>query len=801
MKGLLKRLASQRRRLLALALGCAALALMALVAAWIIPLPERLATRDSLVVQWRDGKPAHVFLSQDDMWRVRIGAQEVDARYVDALIALEDQRFWHHPGVDAIAIARALRSNISHGEVVSGASTLTMQLVRVLEPRPRTLSSKIIEALRAMQLELRLSKPEILEHYLRFAPYGRNIEGVDAAALAYFGHRATALSNAEIATLLAVPQAPNRRYPSERNAERLRQGRDAIARELLGVGALELGEGDHKITPEQALAQVLAQQPPLLLSPFPRELPHLAVWLKQRHEDALHLTTTLDEGTQRVAERLMRERHSEYETRGIHNGAVVITDHASMEVRALVGNFDFHDERHAGQIAGFSTPRSTGSLLKPVIMAMAMDRALVHPKMLVRDVPIERGAWTPTNFDDTFNGLVTLEDALARSLNIPFVELIEAVGQESLLETLRQSGFAHLDARPGHYGLGIAVGGVEATPLEVSALYGMLANKGEARALRWLKKDESVQDSPPRRLLGAGSAWLALQAMAQRERPDITYDANTQRDIHWKTGTSNNYRDAWSAGIAGELVAVAWLGNFSNASSPELIGSRAAAPLMFDLIQALVPHDAPGLERPEDALKTMRVCALSGMRPGPACEHTHSVDVPTASVPMSVCPYHEHIQVDVESGEAVRASCRAGHEVKQLTVATFPADVARWMGASDRARAARPEWAPGCSPPASEHAPQLRLPRRRHSVMLIPGIPSQSQRVPFEAMSAVKGELSWFVDGEFIGSTATLEKIWWEPVEGEHEVVVMDATGRASRRDLVVMDPRKRRQLAIPITP
>lgn len=784
-------MARLRRRALAALLALVALAVAGVVAAFITPLPARLTTGDSTLVTWRSGRPAHVFLAEDDRWRVGVDLDEVDPQYVEALVTLEDQRFWTHPGVDPIAIGRAALSNMQHGRVVSGASTITMQLVRVLEPRPRTLRSKVIEALRAMQLELRLSKREILESYLRFTPFGRNIEGVDAASLAYFGHRADALSNAEIATLLAVPQAPNSRYPHPDNAARLRQGRDQIARELLAVGALDQGEGTAPITAEEALAQILAEDVPDTLTPFPREIPHAAFWLRAQHPRERALRTTLDRGTQQTVERLMRERRADYANRDIHNGAAVILDHTTGEVLALVGNFDFRDSEHAGQIPGFATPRSTGSLLKPLVLGLAMDEGMTHPGALVPDVPLERVGWRPENFDGDFNGLVRLDDALARSLNIPFIALTEQLGEDRLLERLRRVGFEHLNDSPGHYGLGVVVGGVEATPLEVAGLYGALANLGQPRPPHVLT-GAGEGGAPAAPLISPASSWLVLQALALRERPDMTWRAKLPTEdwvIHWKTGTSNNHRDAWSAGAGGDLTAVVWLGNFSNASSEELVGARVAAPMMFDILEALVDRDAPAPDPPSD-LKTIEVCAYSGHLPGPACEHRREVQVPVHGVPMERCPYHRHVEVDAETGERVRPACRAGRETQKISVVYHPPEIAPHLGSRARARAALPQWAEGCQPVSGDGPPRILSPTRGHTVLIIPGIPTDRQRVPLEASADVPGEVSWFIDGEFFGAAPAREKLWWPPSVGEHELVAMDASGRASRRFVTVQTRR-----------
>lgn len=773
------------RKTLAISTTCLALlAGLTVALAHLVPLPERLHQRDATLVTYRDGSPAHLALSPDEKWRVGITLAEVEPRYIEALLALEDQRFFHHPGVDPIAICRAALTNMSHGRVVSGASTITMQLVRVLEPRPRTLSSKVIEAARALQLELRFSKQEILTHYLRFTPYGRNIEGLDAASLAYFGHRADALSNAEIATLLAVPQAPNTRYPRPDHTARLRAGRDQIARELLALGKLDTGEGDHQISAEQAYAQLVADEVPEALLPFPREMPHLASWLTARHPGATRHHTTIDRALQHELERLLQERRADYAARGIHNAAIVAADNDTHEIIGLIGNFDLFDAKHAGQMATFDAPRSTGSLLKPAILTLAMDRGLTHPERLIEDIPITRRTWTPENFTGQFSGLVKLSDALTHSLNIPFILLVEQLSPVALLGVLQQADFRHLDMNDDHYGLGIAVGGVEATPLEVTGLYVAMANEGAYRPLTLVRQPEPRPTTAPRQLWSRGSGWLTNEVLATRERPDLPWRADLPQEgwtIHWKTGTSNGHRDAWSVGFGGSLTVAVWLGNLSNAASPALVGSRAASPLMFDILEARLPPKLPTREAPADELKEVEVCAYSGFSPSPSCAERRTVLAPVHGVAMTPCPFHRRIEVTRDGGEMTRPECRQGRAVEERDVLWFEPEVRPYLGGG--ARGELPSWAPGCGPLSAEQAPELLTPARSQRILLIPGIPTDRQRVPFQATSAVRDvELSWFVDGEFLGTTQDREQLWWVPTPGEHEVVVQDQTARASRR-------------------
>lgn len=785
----LHRLLKRLPRLLAwsaLALVLAGVALIIL--AYHLPLPERLAVADSQVVRYRDGTPAHVFLSPDDKWRVRVRLAEVDPAYVEALVRLEDKRFHGHVGVDPVAIARSAVLNLRRGEVVSGASTITMQLVRLLEPRPRTLRSKVIEAFRAVQLELRMSKEDILESYLRFVPYGRNIEGIEAAALSYFGHQADALSPAEIATLLAVPQGPRSRAPSPAHVEVLRRARDDIARRLLDDGALPLGPAGAPATPEQVLAQVKAARVPDGYLPFPRQAPHVAWWLRGRFPYQERIDTTLDRGLQQLAERVMARAGGELATRGVHNGAAVLVDHHSGEVRGLVGNFTF-DDGPGSQIAGFDVARSPGSALKPFIYALAIDGGHALPGYLVPDTPVRYADYAPSNYDGTFSGLVRLDEALSRSLNIPFVRLLGTIGMERFLGALRTMGVEQLAADPGHYGLSAAVGGIEVTPLELAALYATLAQDGRAVSLRVLA-DEPVENAV--QVLSPGAAWLTRKSLKLRDRPDFPARralSATPPAIHWKTGTSFGNRDAWAAGSGPTYTAVVWTGNLDRTPSAALVGAEAAAPILFDLLEGVATkQDALNRDdpRPPD-LVSIDVCTWSGYPAGEACPKTVKAWAPARNVPTHQDPYHVKLDVDLATGLAVTPECRGDRKTEARTFVVWPTSVRRYLSERHRNLPPPPDYAPGCTPAGHEAPPTIVSPPPRQTLLLIPGMPVERQEVPLAAESQVPGDkLSWFVNGAFIGTAAPDEQLWWTPAPGEHEIVVMDRRGRSASRQVRV---------------
>lgn len=762
-------------------LGWIALSLsLSLAISWLlaraVPLPGRLGARDSVVVLYADGSVAHAFLSSDERWRIGAQLPGIDPRYLEALVALEDQRFWWHPGIDPVAIIRAGMQNLGAGETVSGASTLTMQLVRVLEPRPRTLGSKVIEALRAAQLELVLSKEEVLAAYLSYVPYGRNLEGIEAASLSMFGHRADVLAPQEMAVLLAVPQDPNERYPHPDHTVALRAARDRIAQRLLAAGQLQpLGEAAG---PGAVLQSIQASTVPPALIPMPRTIPHAAQWLRRR-DASLEIATTLDRGAQGVATRALARMAAEGQRQGIHNGAVVVVDHHTAEIVALVGNLDFWDGEHGGQIPAFAEPRSPGSTLKPFLYGMGIDRGEVLPEHLVQDVPVRWGAYAPDNYDGTFSGMVSLESALSQSLNVPFVDLLGQLGTEAFVGLLRDAGTDSLVDAPGHYGLSLVAGGIELSALELAGLYVALAHDGLARPLRWRAGATPGVGTP---ILSPGAAWLTRRTLRLRDRPDFPSRgrfSSLSRDIHWKTGTSYGHLDAWAVGSDHRWTAVVWLGNLDRSSSRALVGAPAAGPILFDVLEALPDEDAEDL-RPE-ALVSIEICSLSGRVPGPDCPHRSTAWALGHRVPSEPCALHERIEVDVQTGRRVRPGCRGDRETEERVVVVWPAAVRRWLDDAPPL----PPLDPACAPVASSRPPRIVSPADGTVARLIAGLEPDEQEMRLEADA--HGEVSWFVDGTWLGRVPPGEAVWWIPSRGEHHLIAQDTSGR---RDAVRIEVR-----------
>lgn len=762
-----------------------ALALVLLALAFAVPLPDR-TTVPSAVVEYRDGRPAFVFLSPDDKWRLPVELERVEPKLVEALVALEDQRFWRHDGVDGVAIGRAALTNLAAGRRVSGGSTLTMQLARLLEPRPRTMRSKLLDMFRAVQLDLRLSKREILEAYLARTPYGGNVEGIESAAWSYFGHGARHLTPLEIATLLAVPQGPTRYAPRPANAARLRARRDAILGKLLAAGVFT---GADAVSAREEAATT---PPPERLRRMPREAPHAAFLLRARHPGQTRIRTTLDAGTQALVEREVALRAPELRSRGIHGGAVVVVDHTTREVAALAGSLDFADTEHGGQIAMFARPRSPGSTLKPFLYALAIDRGLALPGYLVADVPTQYGTYRPRNFDGDYAGLVTLRDALARSLNLPFVDLLAQLGVERFLGELGRMGVSLQRLAPGEHGLSLIAGGIEMTPLELAGLYATLAGDGVYRPIR-LETALAEPVAPAAAgtpIFGPGAAWLTREALAKKDRPDFPRRrdlAGIPAEIHWKTGTSFGLRDAWAIGSGARYTAVVWTGNTDNTPSAELIGSDAAGPLLFDVLEGLADRSRPPAPRPPPAeLVPVEVCAFSGYIASSACPDRTTALAPVHAVPTAPDPYHQLYDVDPATNRAVLPACRVpGRAYDRRSFVVLPSAVTAWLAERHRAVPDPPRFADGCAPETNTAAPSMLTPAEGQVVTLIPGMPAEQQRIPLSASSRT-ARISWFVDGAHVGTAPSTERLHWTPSPGRHEIVVTDDAGRKARRTLHV---------------
>ena len=573
------------RRLLRLALlgsgVVACLVLIAGLAAWrfaaaLPPLDLTPSRHRSTVVVDRDGRLLRAFATPEGRWRLPVAVAEVDPRFIAMLMAYEDKRFERHGGVDGLALLRAAGQFAGRGRVVSGGSTLTMQVARLLEPRPeRTLAAKAAQIARAIELERRFSKPEILDLYLRLAPYGGNLEGVRAASLSYFGKEPRRLSVAEAALLVALPQSPEARRP-DRYAEAARAARDRVLARAVAAGI---------VTPEEA-AEARAERVASARHPFPMLAAHAAERAVAERPDAAVHRLAIDRRQQAALEGLLAER---VERHGAAvSGAIVVIDNATGEVRARVGSPAKLSAERRGAVDMTAALRSPGSALKPFIYALAFEAGIAHPETLVDDRPSRFGSYGPENFDLTYQGTVTARCALQLSLNVPAVELLNAVGPARFVARLRQAGAEVALPAETAPGLAIGLGGLGISLADLTRLYAGLARGGLATDLV-MRLDGPTRPDGERRVADSVPAWYVADILRGAPPPDNALAGR----IAFKTGTSYGYRDAWAIGFDRRYTVGIWLGRPDGGAVPGLVGRLAAAPILFDAFARLGGEPEP----------------------------------------------------------------------------------------------------------------------------------------------------------------------------------------------------------------
>jgi penicillin-binding protein 1C len=778
-----------RSRAVRFLLGTLAILLLVQFLWWlglrVAPPPDPYAVRPAGVrVLDREGRLVRGFLSEDEKWRWRLELDEISPQLLQAVLHHEDRHFHRHHGVDGTAVLRAAWSNLRAGRVVSGASTITMQLARLVEPRPRTMMAKFHQMLRAWQYESLYSKDQILEMYLNLAPYGGNVEGVGPAARVLFAKAAAELSPAEACLLAVLPQSPTRHDPL-RHPAAARKARNHLARRLAAAGHLD----------QANLESVLSSPLPSRRWPVPFSAPHFSRWTSNRHPGKHNLRTTLDLNLQKQVQKLVRLHGRRVRPLGIEQAAAVVLDVASGQILAMVGSVDFNEDGFQGQVNGAVAPRSPGSTLKPLVYAMAFDQGLTTPDAMVQDVPLHFGDYSPKNFDGRFAGMVRCGSALQRSLNVPAVELASRLEQTrtgGLHRFLRRAGVSSLPHEAHHYGLSLVLGGGEINLLELASLYGLLGRHGRWLPLRDLIPEEA--ETPGLPLLGRGACWLTLEELQGLQRPDPERVWQTRlggQTVAWKTGTSYGHRDAWSVGLVGSHVLAVWVGNFDGHGCPHLTGAGAAAPLFFDLVDGLGRSGGEAWPTRPPGVRTRQVCSLSGHPPAAGCPHTTSAHFLPGISPAGECRIHRSIQVDAESGHAVCSRCRQDRATESLVVEWWPPRVATYLATGNLEARQIPEHNPDCPAFGRGESPVITSPQNGRQYILRPGIPLEDQALALTAeVSTASHQVYWFVDGELVDEGSPTDRFFYLPSTGRHTVTVLDEAGRSSAVSVWIKDER-----------
>jgi penicillin-binding protein 1C len=712
----------------------------------------------------RNGHQLWMTLSRDEKYRVFTPLDHISPQLVRATLEHEDRFFWEHPGINPIAATRAFW-HFACGEKRGGASTITMQLARLSSHREtRTVRGKLAQMLHALELERHYSKSELLEAYLNLAPYGRNIEGVGAASEIYFGKEAGRLSLHEAIALSLIPQSPSRRALRAIGSSVHDVARDRLYLALttsscaIDHSFVARSEAKHAMLAPHFTTQVLAAT------------------------GATEVRTTLDLDLQRLVERRITGYVDANRVRGIRNAAAMLVDFSTMEVLAQVGSANFAETAIHGQVDGTRSGRSPGSTLKPFIYALALDQGLIHPLTMLKDAPHRFGAFDPENFDREFIGPIKATDALARSRNIPAVSLAAQLHGPTLYGFLKSAG-VHLPHDERFYGLALPLGGVEITMEDLVRIYCALANDGELRPLR---RTSSADDrrAPPLQVVSREAAFLTLEMLGQIPRPDFSAPMESD-DIFWKTGTSQGFHDAWTIAIFDHYVLAVWVGNFDGKNNPAFVGRAAAAPLLFQIVDAMQANGSAHPSRhhppPNANLRRVELCAVSGELPNAACRHRISGWFIPGVSPISECEIHREIWVDDATG--LRVSSDDGtRKVHREIYEFWPSDLLALFEQAGMPRRVPPPFLPDCDVEAlgrSGRPPRITSPKR-NLVYSLGEITRSERALSLSAETEPDvAKIYWFADRAFLGVSNRNTPLLWQPKLGRYKIVALDDHGRS----------------------
>jgi penicillin-binding protein 1C len=757
----------------------------------------------STVVEASDGSLLGARIAVDGQWRFP-APDSVPHKFEKALLTYEDRWFYRHPGINPVALFRALRMNIRRGEIVSGGSTLTMQVARIAGGNPnRTYLRKIVEMLSALRLELFRSKREILKMYVANAPFGGNVVGLEAAVWKYSGFSPYNMSWADAATYAVLPNSPALIHPG-RNRDVLRNKRDRLLTEMHRRGYFD------------ALTLELAREEPVIPEPhpLPADAPHLTDWFHRTNRGE-RVRTTIDPVLQKKATAIVNMHAEELKGNLIYNAACLIVSVDKGEVLAYVGNSAADTTGERGhQVDIIRSLRSTGSILKPLLYAGLLTAGEMLPEALLPDVPVRYPGFAPKNFDGSFAGAVPASMALARSLNIPSVKMLQMYTPARFHQLLAKSGITSFSKTAEHYGLSMILGGGEASLWELTGMYASMSRslkgynsegiyhasdyhppvlrvegteknrKGTAINPLPVTAKNTTTDTNPKPannpLLSAGAIWLTYKALREVNRPDTEsgwqFTGRTP-DVAWKTGTSFGFRDAWAVGTTPEYVIGIWVGNASGEGRPGLTGASSAGPILFDLISWLNP--AGWFERPgSEELTLAEVCSESGYRAGPDCNDRTEMWVPVAGLKTEACPYHTVVHLNSERTARVNSLCVSPASIISESWFVLPPAMEYFYRRRNPSYTLLPPMASGCE--ADSRIPEMEFiyPPREAGIFIPRDHTGETTRFVAEVIHRASDmRVFWHLDDAYLGETKFIHQFEVMAPAGEHRLTAIDEKG------------------------
>ena len=740
----------------------------------------------STVVEASDGSLLGARIADDGQWRFP-GFSMVPDKFEKSLLTFEDRYFYFHPGINPVSIVRALANNIKAGEIVSGGSTITMQVARISGGnKPRTYGEKIVEILSSLKLELFHSKKSILLMYTANAPFGGNTVGLEAAAWRYTGKSSASLTWAEAAVLAILPNSPGLVFPGK-NQEILKNRRDNLLRQLC----------KRKYIDSLTLALALDEPVPVEPKPLPSKAPHLSDYFYIRNKGE-RIRTTIDQTLQERATEIINSHQKDLSENHIFNSACLIEDVKSGNVLVYVGNSTLEETRvHGGDVNIVPALRSTGSILKPILYAAMQHSGDILPNSLVADVPTRFPGFSPKNFNQTYSGAVTAGTALSQSLNIPAVKMLQKYNPERFLDLLRRTGFNTFGKSADYYGLSLILGGGETSLWDLTGVYASLSRvlNRYINEKKYYKEDyhspilvtqenstkEKTEESDPP--LSASSIWLTYEALQKVNRPlsetGWQYFSSAP-DLAWKTGTSYGFRDGWAIGTTPEYVIGVWAGNADGEGRPGLTGISAAAPIMFDLVNMM--RTGPWFSIPNEDITMIRVCSKSGFRAGPDCPETTEIPACINGLRSETCPYHKIIHLNESKTFQVTSDCYSPEDIINVPWFILSPSMEYFYRQKHPEYKSLPPVAPGCM--ASKNIPVMDFIYPEEGIKIF--IPRDQTGLLTKVVAEVahrnpSKKIFWHLDEIYTGTTRFVHQIEIVAGPGKHVLTVVDEDGNRIR--------------------
>jgi len=745
----------------------------------------------STVLNDNTGKLLSARIATDGQWRFPM-PDSIPEKFEKCILYFEDQYFYYHPGINPISMYKALVTNLKAKDIVRGGSTITVQVIRISRKnRHRTVFEKMVECILALRLEAGNRKKEILNLYATHAPFGGNVVGLDAASWRYYGRSPDKLSWGEMATLAVLPNAPSLIYPGQ-NHEILLKKRNRL------LDKLKLNNVISEITCGLSKEEPLPDKP----FPLPQYAPHLLSRSVKEGYEGKRIKSTIDRQLQLQSLNIIERNHRELIQNEIENAALIIVEIESGNVLAYVGNTTSDREESGSQVDIIMSERSSGSILKPFLYASMLKEGAILPKTLVPDIPTQIAGYTPENFDKKFDGAVPASNALARSLNIPAIRMLQDYGLEKYYHKIKQLGFPTINKGPGHYGLSVILGGAEVRLWDLAGAYSSMSRILNHYTSYNGLYDQSdyhlpyyVPDNNERKdqqligtdIFGAGPIWLTFEALTLMDRPIEGSNwkiFSSLTKVAWKTGTSFGHRDAWAVGVTPKYLVGVWVGNADGEGRPGLTGAGSAAPIMFEAISA-IPRSG-WFQIPYDDLIRLPVCKQSGYKASTLCIDVDTIYVPKQGVISGICPYHKLVHLDKTEKFRVTSECYNVNDMVSKSWFVLPTVMEWYYKSKDPYYKVLPAFLNGCTD--KEKNMDFIYPKAFSKIYIPRDFENKQEKVVFEAAHRKPSTLIyWHLDDEYLGSTSRIHQMEIYANPGTHVITIVSANGEMLKRQFEVL--------------